>query len=325
MGVRSNQFGRRFGFTLVELLVVVGIIALLIGILLPALAKARVAAKDTLCANNLRQMILASTMYFTDNRQCYPVPGCTVTGGTPTNPTVYLWPYNIDANLIASMAPYIGKHPTPIPYQATLTPIPTTVITAPTQPALLANPTSFPTFSALSPVYKCPEFLDTISGGPTDTGLYGPTPVANGEYGGYYKYNTGFMYLGHCAEKSFLTMNTTTVFYPSAVSATADYSYHPEDLETKGRRGALWADQVWFYSPTSGQNNWTFTHGKHGSGLSNNTAKDIRGQHVGFSDGSVVFITINGNTRLSETNSTILADSSFQYKTTAYFFTRYDR
>ncbi len=55
-------------FTLVELLVVIGIIAVLIAILLPSLNKAREAAVAAQCASNLRQMILGQHLYADDNQ-----------------------------------------------------------------------------------------------------------------------------------------------------------------------------------------------------------------------------------------------------------------
>ena len=59
---------RRHGFTLVELLVVVAIIALLLSILLPALTKAKEAAKRTVCLSGLRQIAMGEMIYTTDNR-----------------------------------------------------------------------------------------------------------------------------------------------------------------------------------------------------------------------------------------------------------------
>ncbi len=62
----------RTAFTLVELLVVIGIIALLIGILLPTLGRARERARQTQCLSNMKQVSTAFFMYCTDNRGWFP-------------------------------------------------------------------------------------------------------------------------------------------------------------------------------------------------------------------------------------------------------------
>ncbi len=69
---RKSSIVHRSGFTLVELLVVIGVLALSMGVLVPALGQARRTARSLVSASRQRQVVLAANLYATDHEGWYP-------------------------------------------------------------------------------------------------------------------------------------------------------------------------------------------------------------------------------------------------------------
>jgi general secretion pathway protein G len=146
---RGETVRKQTGFTLVELLVVIGIISMLIAILLPALSRARMAANSVACASNLRQIGQGFMMYVTDTPNKGYLPAPSLQGPLNTALTQQgvlipeVWP---NAFWYAKLQPYLsGQQSDSLPWPQ-------------------SNNYNF-SFGGL---YRCPGKLNWDLAGPTD-------------------------------------------------------------------------------------------------------------------------------------------------------------
>ena len=168
--------GWRAGFTLIELLVVIAIIAILAGLLLPALAKAKAKAKAIQCLSNMKQLQLCWHMYLDDNGDQLPLNGPASTQGPGGNGLPNSW---IQGNAQSDPAtPYIPNGVL-YPYNKTLTiyacPANTRRVTFPANPPTTFVATAGPQARTVSMNYPVGGFTaaEPAGGGVLLTGVRG--------------------------------------------------------------------------------------------------------------------------------------------------------
>jgi prepilin-type N-terminal cleavage/methylation domain-containing protein/prepilin-type processing-associated H-X9-DG protein len=243
------------GFTLVELLVVVGIIAMLVAILLPTLQRARRQAQIVRCASNLRQWGAALLMYTQDNKGRFPRPFST-SGGAQ------MFPYTCP--VVSEQWWWAGADPGGFSLER-LSPYVSSI-----------NPQRH----VLEKIWRCPgadsELSDVID---TDNVSY---------WTSYGFVQLDYMYFGNPAPAG-----RWTRWNPTGTPPTFGVASNPEELVTdRLDANRLWMSDLMFRWGSTTPIQWSYNHGltspaRHGR--TNDFQPNISGMNQLFGDGHVTW------------------------------------
>jgi type II secretory pathway pseudopilin PulG len=265
---------RRNGVTLIELIVLIGILAILLGILLPAISYVRTVAADTVCTSRVRDLSMASLMYRLDHGQ-FPAPCRFPISGDDRAAAV---PHQVNTRLINNHGQYLKLAKV---LQGT--------------PALL-----------LPHHVQAPWAERTRNGrGPKKT-LVPPEPD---DY-----YYTGFIYT---ADLDLAVRGQQTV----PLTGIGEL-LRPERSASarRGGHGVLWADDL-HHNLADGS--WQFGHGGSGNGggepFSHRDVRSLRGQHRGYTDGSVERVGA-WELNLTGSGAELEAGASYRFADTLWWF-----
>jgi prepilin-type N-terminal cleavage/methylation domain-containing protein len=240
---RPSGSSRVHAFTLVELLVVIGIIAVLVSILLPALNMVRRQAKEVNCASNLRQLVAGCIMYQNTYRKFPPALHNAIIAET-------IVPSDIQSRLINQLAEFMGYRQIP---------------NSPDWP--FGAPVPAPTPDMLPRIMLSIEYWDH----PAELGR-GPA-IGNGPTYWY----TGYSYFGRIDDK------------PNPIGVILK----PDRVANGKKRGVLWADTLVYWNGPPPH--FYANHAAYNGFRPGDTPQGLRGQHVGWSDGAVIWTRLTRN------------------------------
>jgi prepilin-type N-terminal cleavage/methylation domain-containing protein len=174
--MKKNEIYRRTGFTLIELLVVISIIGILLALLLPAVQAARESARRTQCANNLKQLGLAVSVFENTNKT---LPSSDRPAGLTTAPRIAgltkLLPYFEESNAFKAYD-FTKNWSDPLNLPVTSKRI--SILLCPTSPVSQDRLDGLPEGSPWTPtLVACTDYSPTIGVDPR----LGPTTVPGGQ------------------------------------------------------------------------------------------------------------------------------------------------